>query len=118
MSLLERKSGDLRSILVAFAIAYLNFVLDEDVLAIKRTAIADGYGSTLGPHLFEHGPGRAISKFTAFVENEMASGRLRTASPLTTALHFKGLMETGFIEEALLRRQTRPTTASCGAQRG
>jgi AcrR family transcriptional regulator len=101
MGLLDCKSGELKSILVEFAIAYLNFVLDKDVLAIKRTAIADGYGSTLGPHLFAHGPRRAISKFTVFVEKEMARGRLRTASSLTAALHFKGLIETGFIEEAL-----------------
>jgi AcrR family transcriptional regulator len=101
MGLLEKKPGSIRSVLEGFALKYLKFILGEDVLAITRTAIADGAGSSLGPHLFDQGPGRAVTKLTHFFENEMARGRIRTAPAEIAALHFKGLIETGFVEEAL-----------------
>jgi AcrR family transcriptional regulator len=101
MGLLEKESGNLRTVLEKFSLAYLNFILGEDVLAITRTAIADGAGSSLGPHLFEQGPGRAIAKLTRFFEKEIAVGRVRSTSAATSAIHFKGLIEAGFLEEAL-----------------
>ena len=101
MGLLELDSVELRPILERFAHAYLSFILGKDVLAIVRTGIADGAGSSLGPHLFENGPGRAITKLTAFFSKEFARGRLSGQSPLVAALHFKGLIEAGFLEEAL-----------------
>jgi AcrR family transcriptional regulator len=101
MGLLERPAKSLRAALEAFSAAYLSFVLGTQVLAIKRTAIADGHSSALGLHLFEHGPRRAIRRLTAFFQTEMDAGRLRAASALTAALQFKGLLEAGFLEEAL-----------------
>ena len=101
MSLLKPQSADLRKTLEVFALAYLNFILGKDVLAIKRTAIADGYGSALGPHLFDKGPWRAVTRLKEFFEQEMATGRLRSTSGLIAALHFKGVVESGFLEEAL-----------------
>ena len=101
MGLLESQSGSVRAILEGFAGAYLDFILGENVLAVTRTAIADGAGSSLGPHLFEQGPRRAITKFTKYFEMEIARGRIRRTSALTAALHFKGLIEAGFLEEAL-----------------
>ncbi len=101
MELLDPETKNLRAALERFASAYLNFVLADDVLAIKRTAAADGFNSLLGPHLFEQGPQRAVGAFTKFVAEQMQRGRLREASALFAALHFKGLIETGFLEEAL-----------------
>jgi AcrR family transcriptional regulator len=101
MGILKSQSGGIRAVLESFSLAYLNFILGKDVLAITRTAIADGAGSSLGPHLFEQGPGRAITKLAEFFEKEMALGRIRQTSPLTVAVHFKGLIEAGFLEEAL-----------------
>ncbi len=101
MELLDPKKKDLRKMLERFASAYLTFLLKHDILAIKRTAAADGFSSSLGAHLFEKGPQRAVSAFTIFFADQMKRGRLRKASALSAALHFKGLIETGFLEEAL-----------------
>ena len=101
MGILEKRTGTVRSVLEKFSLAYLNFILGEEVLAITRTAIADGAGSSLGPHLFEQGPGRAIAKLTRYFEKEIAAGRIRSASAITAAIHLKGLIEAGFLEEAL-----------------
>jgi AcrR family transcriptional regulator len=101
MNLLDPSSVDLRAVLKRFAKAYLAFILGEQVLAITRTAISEGSSSSLGPHLFEQGPGRALAKMTAFFVEAMKSGKLRKQSPSMAALHFKGLIEAGFLENAL-----------------
>ena len=101
MRLLDPYSDDLRGVLERFAQAYLDFILGDDVLSITRTAIAEGASSPLGAHLFEQGPGRAVVRLTNYIESQIERGRLRKAPPLTIALQLKGLIEAGFLEEAL-----------------
>ena len=101
MGLLDPECDDLRGILEGFADAYLKFILDKEVLAITRTAAAEGFDTPLGAHLFAQGPGRAVAAFRKFFAEQMRRKRLREAPPETVSLHFKGLIETGFLEEAL-----------------
>ena len=101
MGLLDPVAADMRSMLERFGKAYLDFILGEEVLAITRTAVSEGAVSPLGAHLFAQGPGRAIAPFKAFFTTQMELGRLRTASSLSISLHFKSLIEAGFLEEAL-----------------
>ncbi len=101
MNLLDPDTDDLADVLKRFGNAYLGFILGDEVLAITRTAVAEGASSPLGAHLFGQGPGRAIAAFTQFFTIQMERGRLRAAPTLTVSLHFKGLIEAGFLEEAL-----------------
>lgn len=101
MALLNPDAPDLRTMLEPFAKAYVDFILGDDVLSITRTAIAEGAASELGAHLFGQGPGRALSKLTSYLAIEMERGRIRRSSPELAALHLKGLIEAGFLEEAL-----------------
>ncbi len=101
MGLLDPESDDLRGVLERFANVYLKFILDGEVLAITRTAAAEGFNTPLGAHLFAQGPGRALTGFRKFFAEQMKRKRLREASPRAASLHFKGLIETGFLEEAL-----------------
>ena len=101
MGLLDPQTADLRDNLERFALAYLDFILGDDVLAITRTAVAEGANSALGAHLFEQGPRRAVMMLTRFFAHQMERGRLREASPLVAALHLKGLIEVDFLEAAL-----------------
>ena len=101
MSLLDPDADDLQAMLERFANAYLGFILGNEVLAITRTAVAEGATSTLGAHLFAQGPGRAIAAFTQFFTLLMERGRLRATSPQAASIQFKGLIEAGFLEEAL-----------------
>ena len=115
MDLLDPKAKSLGAMLKGFARAYLNFIQGDEVLAITRTAIHEGAGSSLGPHLFEGGPGRALSKFTAFFAEAMRSGRLRKAPPAQAAIHFKGLIEAGVLDEALYGAPTVSGSATDAA---
>ncbi len=101
MGLLDPEIDDLRKVLTTFARAYLDFILGEEVLSITRTAVADGAGLPLGTHLFDQGPGRAITLFLKFFEEQIKRGRLRAGRPVILSLHFKSLIESGFLEEAL-----------------
>jgi AcrR family transcriptional regulator len=101
MDLLNPEADDLQAVLVRFAEAYVGFITGEEVLPITRTAIAEGHASALGPHLFEQGPGRALTKMATYFSHVIQRGKLRAAPPATAALHFKGLVEAGFLEQAL-----------------
>lgn len=101
MSLLDPAADDLTDVLTRFAQAYLAFIVGEEVLAITRTAIHEGSGSALGAHLFEQGPGRALAKMERFFDRMIARDKVRPCSPMLASLHFKGLIEAGFLEEAL-----------------
>lgn len=111
IGLLDPNANDLRGVMERFATAYLDFIVGDDVLQITRTAIAEGWNSALGPHLFEQGPGRALTKMTAYFAALMARGVLRRGSPDKAALHFKGLVESGFMEESLYGAQTHDAAA-------
>ncbi len=101
MGILAVDTPDLRDTLENFGVVYLEFVLGDQVLAITRTAIAEGATASLGPHLFELGPRRALLKLEEFFSDLMTSGQLRNAPARVAAIHFKGLIEAGFLEEAL-----------------
>ncbi len=101
MDLLDPQSDDLRAVLERFTEAYLDFILGKEVLEVTRTAVGEGANSSLGPHLYDQGPARAVALFVKFFAEQIKRGRLRPTSPLATALHFKGLIESGFLESAL-----------------
>lgn len=111
MDLLHSTDADLQAVLTRFAKAYIGFVIGHEVLAITRTAIAEGYSSPLGPHLFSQGPERALSKLTEYFADLMKEKRLLAGDPHGAARHFKGLIEAGFLEEALYGARTAQISA-------
>ena len=101
MDLLNLEAKNVPLMLRRFAKAYLDFITGDEVLSITRTAIHEGASSELGAHLFDQGPGRAVSKMAQFFSAMMKAGRIRKAPPEQVARHFKALVEAGFLEEAL-----------------
>ena len=111
MELLDPRSDNLSAVLKRFAQAYLAFATGADILAIRRTAIAEGFDSPLGAHLFDQGPGRALAKMQVFFADAVKRGRIRKASPKVISRHFKALIEAGFLEEALHGAKTANASA-------
>ncbi len=97
-----RPSGNLRGVLQRFGARFLELTLSSDVLAVRRILIAEGSRSGLGQRLFERGPQVTWSKMAAFVEQEVARGRLRGGDSWIMAMHLRGLLESDIVNRALL----------------
>jgi AcrR family transcriptional regulator len=97
-----RPSDDLRRTLVRFGVGLLELSLSEASLSVRRNSIAEGARAGLGQPLYERGPLRLWSKMAAFLEAEMAAGRLRAADPWTVAMHLRGMLEADLVNRALI----------------
>ncbi|HEY5106444.1 MAG TPA: TetR/AcrR family transcriptional regulator [Caulobacteraceae bacterium] len=94
--------GDLRLTLERFGAGYLSLALSAEAISVRRMSIAEGSRSGIGKLLFERGPKLLWSKMAAFLDGEMAAGRLRKADPWMVAMHFRGLLEGDLVNRALL----------------
>lgn len=99
--LLDEKSDDLQDVLKRFAEAYIAFIVGDEILPITRAIVNDGYTKGWGSTLYDQGPRRGIHLMAEFLAEEMQRGRLRSADPVTAALHLKGLIESDHLEAAL-----------------
>lgn len=88
-------------VLVDFGVAYLRFILSEQLLSIRRATLGNPSLARLGPELYDLGPMRAWREVAAFLEGRMRTGDLRVADPLRAAFHLKGLLEAGMVEPAV-----------------
>lgn len=110
LPLFNTESDDLRDVLEHAAESYLAFIVSEEILPITRAIIGEGPAEKgLGAALFEQGPRRGLGLMAEFFAEEMRRGRLRSADPVTVALHFKGLIEADHLEAALYG--AKPTRA-------
>jgi AcrR family transcriptional regulator len=98
---LDPSSDDIAAVLEDFGGAYLTFLLSPQVLAVTRTAVAEGASSKLGPLLYERGPQRAWRAVAAYLTHQMAAGALPKGDAEVAAAHLKGLLEAGIMEPAL-----------------
>ncbi len=93
--------GDIASILTHYGQLYLDLVTRPEILAIQRTVLSEGQGTTLGKEVYDLGPQRGIDGVTEFLRRRAAAGEIELASPEVGALHFKGLLEAGVTEPRL-----------------
>lgn len=99
--LLDAESEDVQGVLGRFAEAYLAFIVSDEILPITRAIVSEGFTRGLGTALYDQGPRRGIHLMAEFLAKEMRQGRLRSADPITAALHLKGLIESDHFEAAL-----------------
>jgi AcrR family transcriptional regulator len=98
---LEPDTDDLEATLEIFGRAYLDFVCSSELVDKRRTILAKGAASTLGPLIYEMGPQRTRERVAAFMARRIGEGALRRADPTIAALHFLGLLEAGVVEPPL-----------------
>lgn len=95
--------GDAEPTLNRFGQAVVETVLSPPVLQLYRMVIGEaGRFPELGELYHQKGPGKAESRLTAFIESEMAAGRLRRAEPEMAALYFMQLCQAHHVQKALL----------------
>lgn len=115
LSHLMPPGADIKRSLEEFAKASLNLITTLEVLAVMRTAIAEGASSKLGPLLYDLGPRAVWEEVTAYLARLMEAGELRQGDPEIAAMHFKGLIEAGIFEPALYGASPRISNET-GAQ--
>jgi AcrR family transcriptional regulator len=116
LSRLDLSSADMAQVLEDFGKALLTLVTDPEVLAILRTAMAEGASSSLGPVLYDRGPRSVWNEVAAYLARLMETGALRPGDAEVAALHFKGLLEAGIFEPALYGASPR-MSIEAGARR-
>ncbi|WP_370677907.1 TetR/AcrR family transcriptional regulator C-terminal domain-containing protein [Pleomorphomonas sp. PLEO] len=93
--------GDVATVLARYGRIYLALVTRPEIMAIQRTVLSEGQGTTLGKEVYELGPKRGLIDLTEFLQTRANAGELDLASPEVAAFHLKGLLEAGVTEPLL-----------------
>lgn len=93
--------GGLRERLARFARLYLDFRLDEDVIALDRMLIAEAERSELGNVMHARYVQPQLRRLAETLKAEMEAGRIRRANPHRAATQFRLLAEGDLIERRL-----------------
>jgi AcrR family transcriptional regulator len=128
LSRLNPSNADMAEVLEGFGKALLALITTPAVLAVTRTAMAEGATSHLGALLYDRGPRGVWGEVAAYLARLMAAGAMRPGDPEIDALHFKGLLEAGILEPSLYgavprignevgaRRAVETFLRACGAE--
>lgn len=93
--------GDIETVLTRYGQLYLDLVTRPEILAIQRTVLSEGQGTTLGQEVYDLGPRRGIDGLTQFMKVRAAAGEITPSSAELAALYFKALLEAGITEPRL-----------------
>lgn len=92
---------DIATALIRYGRIYLELVSRPEIMAIQRTVLSEGQGTTLGREVYEIGPKRGLIDLTEFLRTRADAGELELSSPEVAALHLKALLEAGVTEPLL-----------------
>jgi AcrR family transcriptional regulator len=96
-----RSNPDLRASLLTFGRNFLTFLMQDDVLAMRRIIMAEGAKSDLGVLFYENGPKRGWTRMADDFVERMDRGEMRRADPWRAAMHLQGLLEAGPFQRCL-----------------
>nr|WP_321460349.1 TetR/AcrR family transcriptional regulator [uncultured Cohaesibacter sp.] len=99
----EGEDEDLDILLRRFGRAYLDFITDQDALALFRSAVSEEFEGKLSQELYRNGQVRGWGEVEAFFAAKMAQGLLCGPSAKIISLHLKGLLECGIAEPIMYR---------------
>jgi AcrR family transcriptional regulator len=100
-SIFDTDIVDLKETLLHFAAAYVEFVLQPDVIAYLRAGIGGDANNGLGKILYERGPKAGWARVAKYVADATKAKKLRQVDPWIAALQLKGLIEAGLFEPVL-----------------
>ncbi len=104
--------ADLRTTLTELGGRVLRFMLDEQSLAIYRVVMAETVRfPELGRAFYERGAATSRRNFAAWLDRQMAAGKLLSRDPGLAAEQFMGLLRTHLHMRALLGIGPAPTQA-------
>lgn len=96
-----RGSGNMAEAVRRFALTFVDFITNDEVIAFRRIVYAEGAKSDLGRLFYENGPKRGWTRMAEDFERAMAEGRMRRADPWTAVNQFHALCEAGPVQRLL-----------------
>jgi AcrR family transcriptional regulator len=96
-----KNSANLPDALSEFAIGFIRFASNIEILALRRIIYAEGSKSNLGKLFYENGPKRGWTRIAEEFQRAMDSGHMRHADAWMAVQHFHGLCEAGPIQNLL-----------------
>lgn len=102
-------SDDLPRVLRRFGEKFVSFICTPEAVGTYRMVVAQAGQSDIGRQFFELGPKRGEETVAAFLQAEMAAGRLKQADPSVVALHLTGLLQAEVMHRILLGANAAPS---------
>jgi AcrR family transcriptional regulator len=110
------EEGDIENVLRGFARRYTRMVLSEDAMRFTRMVIAESSRQPeLGVTFYEAGPRRSRARMAAYLEKQMAAGRLARTDPRRAVQQFCDLCVSGLYTKRLMNIIPSPTEAEIEA---
>jgi TetR/AcrR family transcriptional regulator, mexJK operon transcriptional repressor len=95
------RGQSVRESLIELGVSLLEFLLQEDIVAVHRLVVAEaGRFPEIGRLFYENGPQRGEARFTELFREAMAAGVLPAADPRTAGQRLKDLV----LSDVFLRR--------------
>ncbi len=100
---LDARGEDVAAVLREVGRRYTHLVLSEPSILLTRMVVAESTRlPELGRVLYEAGPKRARVRMAAYVEGQMAAGRLRRADPVRAVDQFCDMCLSGLYRQRLM----------------
>ncbi len=101
--ILRSDSPNLRQTLVKFGMRVMELVYSSQVSGVRRLLIAEATGraAEIAKQCYEVGPARTNAVLAEFLSRMMGEGKLKQADPAIASLHFRGLVESEWLDRYL-----------------
>jgi len=94
--------GDIAASLQAFAENYLQVILGPDLMAMRGIIVGELVRAGAAQQFYDAGPRQGWNKVAAYLEAEMAAGRLRQADGWVAAMHLLSLIQAEYQQTFLI----------------
>jgi AcrR family transcriptional regulator len=97
--------GGTEAVLRRFGLVFLDKILSEDALTLKRMITSEGHRfPTLVRAFYEKGPAHTRRRLAHYMADEMQQGRLRQGDPQLAARQFLSLCQAGCFSDVIWHR--------------
>ncbi|WP_343650869.1 TetR/AcrR family transcriptional regulator [Herbaspirillum sp.] len=103
---LDQETEDLESTLRVFGEKAVSFLCQESTLQTQRMILAEAGRSDIGRRFHEDGPKLGMQRIAAFMQKQMAAGRLKQADPMLATLQLCALLDCETVRPMMLGLET------------
>ncbi|MBG7619654.1 TetR/AcrR family transcriptional regulator [Herbaspirillum sp. AP02] len=103
---LDQETEDLEATLRVFGEKAVSFLCQESTLQTQRMILAEAGRSDIGRRFHEDGPKLGMQRIAAFMQKQMAAGRLKQADPMLATLQLCALLDCETVKPMMLGLET------------